>query len=92
MVLVAVAGGTSPGLGRSIVRALHRHPDHHPVVLSRLSSTTPEWLLELGVETRKVDYDSQDSLTKALEGVHTVRLPLPPPILEVHSPTNLGRS
>jgi uncharacterized protein YbjT (DUF2867 family) len=73
MVLVAVAGGTSPGLGRSIVRALHLHPDHCPVVLSRLSSKTPDWLQELGVETRKVDYHSQDSLVQALGSVHTVR-------------------
>jgi uncharacterized protein YbjT (DUF2867 family) len=80
MVLVAVAGGTSPGLGRSIVTALHLHPDHTPLVLSRASSPTPAWLVELGVPTRKVDYAEPDSLRRALEGVHTVRRPpLPQP-------------
>jgi uncharacterized protein YbjT (DUF2867 family) len=73
MVLVAVAGGTSPGLGRSIVTALHIHPDHAPLVLSRSASPTPAWLAELGVPTRKVDYADPDSLRSALEGVHTVR-------------------
>jgi uncharacterized protein YbjT (DUF2867 family) len=73
MVLVAVAGGTSPGLGRSIITALHIHPSHTPLVLSRASSPTPEWLHALGVPTRKVDYADPASLQTALEGVHTVR-------------------
>jgi len=72
MVLVVVAGGTSPGLGRSIVRALNEHPEHTPVVLSRLSSTVPRWLKEIGCEVRKVDYQSQESLVAALRNVHTV--------------------
>jgi hypothetical protein len=72
MVLVAVAGGTSPGLGHSIVRSLQEHPDHTPIVLSRQSSKTPEWIENMGVEVRKVDYHCQQSLVNALEGVHTV--------------------
>ena len=72
MVLVAVAGGTSPGLGRSIVRALQEHPDHTPIVLSRLSSKTPKWMEDMDVEVRKVDYRSQESLVPTLKDVHTV--------------------
>jgi uncharacterized protein YbjT (DUF2867 family) len=89
MVLVAVAGGTSPGLGRSIVTALHAHPAHEPLVLSRASSSPkPAWLRDLGVETRKVDYASPASLRAALDGVHTVRffyLPFCPGPLQ-HAP------
>jgi uncharacterized protein YbjT (DUF2867 family) len=73
MVLVAVAGGTSRGLGRSIVRALKEHPDHTPIVFSRKSSKIPQWLEQMGVEVRKVDYFDEGSLIPALEGVHTVR-------------------
>src|SRR5271168_735546 len=80
MVLVAVAGGTSPGLGRSIVRALQEHPDHTPIVLSRLSSKTPKWMEDMGADVRKVDYHSQESLVPTLKDVHTVR---PTPILRL---------
>ena len=81
MVLVAVAGGTSPGLGRSIVRALQEHPDHTPIVLSRLSSKTPKWMEDMGVDVRKVDYHSQESLVPTLKDVHTVRsTPTPSPM------------
>lgn len=72
MVLVAIAGGTSEGLGRSIVTALLAHRDHAVVVLSRTTSKTPTWLNELPVEVRKVDYTSSNSLRAALVGVHTV--------------------
>lgn len=72
MIVVAVAGGTSLGLGRSIVTALKEHSDHTPIVLSRSSSSPPKWLSDLGVELRTVDYASVDSLKTALSGVHTV--------------------
>ncbi|KAF1808843.1 NAD(P)-binding protein [Eremomyces bilateralis CBS 781.70] len=72
MVIVAVAGGTSRGLGWSIVTAFHEHPNHTPIVLSRMTSKTPQWLTDLPVEIRKVDYGSVDSLVSALQGVHTV--------------------
>ncbi|KAF2096112.1 NAD(P)-binding protein [Rhizodiscina lignyota] len=71
MVVVAVAGGTSPALGRSIVTALHFHPAHIPIVLSR-NSMVPQWLFDLGVEIRRVNYLSLRSLTATLKGVHTV--------------------
>jgi uncharacterized protein YbjT (DUF2867 family) len=73
MPVIAVAGGTGSGLGRSIVTSLAANPNHQVVVLSRSSSTTPKWIEELGVEVRKVDYDSEQSLKEALKGVHTVR-------------------
>lgn len=73
MITVAVAGGTSPALGRSILEALKQYPkDIKPVVLSRETSTTPIWLEELGIQVRKVNYLSENSLIEALQGVHTV--------------------
>jgi uncharacterized protein YbjT (DUF2867 family) len=72
MAVVAVPGGSSPGLGRSIVKALLESGRHTPIVLSRLSSETPKWLTDLGVEVRKVDYTRVDSLVKGLVDVHTV--------------------
>jgi uncharacterized protein YbjT (DUF2867 family) len=79
MITVAIPGGTSPGLGRSILEAIQEHPKElHPVVLSRKSSQTPDWLKKLDIEVRKVDYSSEDSLVEALQGVHTVRIPPKP--------------
>ncbi|KAH7092320.1 hypothetical protein FB567DRAFT_235860 [Paraphoma chrysanthemicola] len=73
MITIAVAGGTSPGLGRAVVTAIQDYPDKlHAVVLSRKSSAVPQWLQETGIEVRKVDYNSEDSLFAALQGVHTV--------------------
>ena len=74
MLVIAVAGGTGSGLGRAIVTGLIANPDHKVIVLSRSSSTAPKWIEELGVEIRKVDYESGQSLQDALKGVHTVRL------------------
>jgi uncharacterized protein YbjT (DUF2867 family) len=76
MVFVAVAGGTSPGLGRAVLEALLDNASHTPIVLSRSSSKTPQWLQELGVEVRKVDYQSEESLVHALQGVHTASMSL----------------
>jgi uncharacterized protein YbjT (DUF2867 family) len=72
MVLVAIPGGTSPGLGRSIVTALVSNKHHTPIVLSRQTSKVPQWLADLKVEVRRVDYASEESLIKGLGGVHTV--------------------
>ncbi|KAH7356033.1 hypothetical protein BKA66DRAFT_474373 [Pyrenochaeta sp. MPI-SDFR-AT-0127] len=73
MITIAVAGGSSSGLGRSIVRAIQQYPDQlRAVVLSRQSSKVPAWLEETGIEVRKVDYSSEDSLYDALQGIHTV--------------------
>lgn len=72
MITVAVPGGTSPGLGRAVVTALKQYADITPVVLSRQASQIPQWLKEAGVEVRRVDYTSEESLYNALQGVHTV--------------------
>lgn len=69
--LIAVAGGTSQ-LGRAIVEALLAGGKYTPIVLSRESSKTPQWVTDLCVEVRRVDYLSLDSCAAALEGVHTV--------------------
>jgi hypothetical protein len=77
MPLVAIAGGSSPGLGRSITQAVvstYPSGEWKPVVLSR-TSTLPSWAVNLptsSLEIRKVDYTSQSSLESALEGCHTV--------------------
>lgn len=74
MITVAVAGGTSPGLGRSILEALNEQKNHiHPIVLGRKSSSAPEWLKKIGIDVRRVNYLSETSLDEALKGVHTVR-------------------
>lgn len=73
MITIAVAGGTSLGLGRAVVTAIQQYPDQlKAVVLSRKSSNVPAWLEETDIEVRKVDYSSEDSLYNALQGVHTV--------------------
>ncbi len=77
MPLVAIAGGSSPGLGRSITQAIistYPSGEWKPIILSR-SSTSPSWAGNLPIsslEIRKVDYTSQSSLESALEGCHTV--------------------
>ncbi|KAF2469996.1 NAD(P)-binding protein [Lindgomyces ingoldianus] len=73
MITVAVAGGTSPAVGRAILVGLKQYPEQlKPVVLGRVTSETPKWLLDMGIEVRKVDYSSEDSLISALRDVHTV--------------------
>lgn len=72
MVIVAVAGGTSTGLGRAIVTALKAEHDLIPIVLTRSTSSVPQWLSSMDVESRAVDYGSHGSLVQALQGVHTV--------------------
>lgn len=74
MITIAIAGGTSAGLGRAILTAVAQYPDQlRGVVLGRATSKTPQWLQDMGVEVRKVDYASEESLYAALQGVHTVR-------------------
>ena len=78
MITVAVAGGTSPGVGRAIVAAIGQHADGmKAIVLGRATSKTPQWLEDMGIEVRKVDYESVESLVAALEGVDTVMGSLP---------------
>jgi uncharacterized protein YbjT (DUF2867 family) len=75
MVHVAVAGGTSPTLGRSIITAILEAGNHTPFILSRSksdseSSSAPT--AQHGAQVRYVDYSSIPSLTQGLDGVHTV--------------------
>ncbi len=73
MVLAAIAGGTSPTLGRSIVTAILKAGNHKPVILSRCkpeADSAPT--SQHGAEIRYVDYTSVPSLARGLEGVHTV--------------------
>jgi hypothetical protein len=74
---VAIAGGTSPSLGRSLVQGiLSLTPHWKIIILSRRSSSIPAWLspiLESGrAELRRVNYANHPSLVKALKGTHTV--------------------
>lgn len=69
MVLIAIAGGTSPTLGRAIVTSIQK-TSNSCIILSRRSSNTPK--TKYGAEIRLVDYEAPSSLVKALEGVHTV--------------------
>jgi hypothetical protein len=72
MAIIAVAGGTSPALGKSIVQACHSSSEHTVIVVSRKSSNIPDWLGKLGVTVYTVDYMSHSDLVKALQGVDTV--------------------
>ena len=49
MVVVAIAGGTSPGIGRAILESLKQYTGHTTVVLTRTTSKVPPWLVDLGV-------------------------------------------
>ncbi|KAL6408103.1 uncharacterized protein AUP68_08476 [Ilyonectria robusta] len=79
MPTLALAGGTSPSLGRAIVTAVFADQKLFPwnlVILSR-SSHAPAWLRAVDQEARRhtirvVDYSSLKSLTNALNGVHTL--------------------
>lgn len=64
---IAIAGGTSPTLGASILSALSTS-DHTPVILSRAGPNTTT----ANVETRYVDYASIPSLASALTDIDTV--------------------
>ena len=70
MVLVAVAGGTSPTLGKSVVTAILEARKHDVVILGRNTPEAPT--SKYGATVRSVDYNSVQSLSKALEGVHTL--------------------
>ncbi|ERF75642.1 hypothetical protein EPUS_04622 [Endocarpon pusillum Z07020] len=90
MVLAAIAGGTSPTLGRSIVTAILEAGNHTPIILSRSkpeSYSAPT--SQHGAKIRYVDYSSIPSLTRGLEGVHTVISVLnptdPAEMLDYHS-------
>lgn len=68
---IAVAGGSSPTLGRSIVTAIS-NTINKPIILSRASGQSSKEGTKYGAEVRFVDYSDHDSLIKALQGIHTV--------------------
>lgn len=69
MVLVAVAGGTSPTLGHAIVTAINSTSSNPAVILSSRKPDTPTCF---DSEIRTVDYGSLTSLQAALHDIHTV--------------------
>ncbi|KAH6675230.1 hypothetical protein F5X68DRAFT_224321 [Plectosphaerella plurivora] len=78
MPTLALAGGTSPSLGRAIVTAVLQQTSWNVLILSR-STKTPLWLRAVDAAAKRhsikaVDYASIDSLTEALRSqpVHTV--------------------
>ncbi|KAH7067014.1 hypothetical protein BKA63DRAFT_523573 [Paraphoma chrysanthemicola] len=78
MPTLAIAGGTSPSLGRAIVTALLSPKTKHwdAVIFSR-NDRKPLWLRAIDPENtrtriRTVDYLSVASLASALNGVHTL--------------------
>ena len=74
MVLVAIAGGTSATLGRSLVTAILATGKHEVVIVSRQPSglNEPPGGSTYGAVIKYVDYSSQSSITSALNGVHTL--------------------
>ncbi|KAF2718517.1 NAD(P)-binding protein [Polychaeton citri CBS 116435] len=71
MVKIAIAGGTSPTLGRSIAVAICTLTSQNtPIILARSSPTAPTTKYEC--EVRQVDYDSPASLAAGLKDIHTV--------------------
>lgn len=74
MLTVAVPGGTSPGLGRAVVKAIAETDGLTPIVLTRPSSKIPEWLQASKIEVRRVDYSSEESCFAALEGINIVSI------------------
>lgn len=69
---VAVAGGSGT-VGSSIVSALSSPNNNHtPIILTRATSTSTTSHSATGVETRYVDYSSQDSLASAIRDVDAV--------------------
>ncbi|KAL5612644.1 hypothetical protein BROUX41_004261 [Berkeleyomyces rouxiae] len=78
MPTLALAGGTSPSLGRAIVTAVFAQTSWNVLILSR-STRSPIWLRAIDQYTQRykiaaVDYASVDSVARALAGqeVHTL--------------------
>jgi hypothetical protein len=72
--VVAIAGGSSPGLGNAIITALLSSPTFQPLILSRSKPSGPNESTDTktGIVTKYVDYASLSSLKAALQGAHTV--------------------
>jgi hypothetical protein len=78
MPTIALAGGTSPSLGRAIVSAIFAQTSWNVLILSR-STNAPIWLRAIDPDARRhkiaaVDYTSVESMAAALraQGVHTL--------------------
>jgi hypothetical protein len=78
MPIVALAGGTSPSLGRAIVTAVFAQTPWNVLILSR-STHTPIWLQAIDLDANRhkieaVDYASVDcsATTIKAQGVHTL--------------------
>ncbi|KAM0271396.1 hypothetical protein ACHAQH_009118 [Verticillium albo-atrum] len=78
MPVLALAGGTSPSLGRAIITALFAQTPWHVLILSR-TTKPPVWLRAIDPEARRykiaaVDYASVESVTSALKAgsAHTL--------------------
>jgi hypothetical protein len=76
---LCIPGGTSPGLGRSLVTALSVNLQNEITVLSRKTSQIPQWLLDLShdstrkkVEVVKVNYEDEEALVEVLDRVDVV--------------------
>lgn len=67
---IAVAGGTSPTLGRALITALSTHADLSPLILSRKDTSKPQPHLQpstvYSAPVVYVDYKSIPSLTETL--------------------------
>jgi hypothetical protein len=79
MPTLAIAGGTSPSLGRAITTATFAssHTSSWNIILLSRSARIPLWLRavdqdEKRTDIRVVDYHDLESLTLALKDVHTV--------------------
>lgn len=78
MPTLAIAGGTSPSLGRAIISALlSPRTKHWDAVIFSRNDRKPLWLRAIDPENKRtrirtVDYLSVASLASALDGVHTL--------------------
>lgn len=72
MAIIALAGGTSPGLGRAIVTALQKTQNTTLILSRKKQSDVPQPSQCHGAKVRYVDYTSEESMVEALKGVETV--------------------
>ncbi|KAM0716100.1 hypothetical protein Q7P37_008614 [Cladosporium fusiforme] len=71
MPTIAIAGGTSPTLGRSITRAIQTTSTlHTPLILTRESPSAPA--TQHSAAVRQVNYANHKNLVAALQDVHTL--------------------
>lgn len=83
MVKVAIAGGTSPTLGRALVEAILATSKHEVIILSRQPSTTSR---KHGASIVSVDYESPEKLADVLSSHHIHTLIS---VLKINDPTEM---